>query len=232
MIEEGKIRVQLNFLGPHIKKEDIAKILSPKSKGEEEIFDFHRGALESFIELPLTSLSEEILERYVEVTDGIHTPILPAFERLLKPLKSAKRNYCLGDYTATIASCGIVGEMLAILIWQANELTIKGRPITEAIEKDLFGRSYENLGQTGRLRILKAFEFISELQHQKFVTILNSRRPYMHLWTADFQNERRDALTTYKTSSELIVEITGIGIADAGTAKINPLLIKFLKEQS
>ncbi len=226
------ITVQINFFGPYIKKEEIPKILDPKLGGK--IYSFQRDLLQLFFGLPFSALSLEILERYVEVTaEDSHTAIVPhtkeIFERLLKPLKAAKKNYCLGDYPSTIASCGIVGEMLAILLWKINDVRLKGQPITEEDEKGLFGSTFEKLGQDRRLKILKTFGHINEVQHENFMAIKSSRRPYLHLWSVDLKNERKDALDTFKKAFQLFKEVTGIGLAGAGKVKVNPLLIKLFE---
>lgn len=38
-----------------------------------------------------------------------------------------------------------------------------------------------------------------------------------------------DALDVFKKSFQLFKEITGIGLADAGTVKVNPLLMKLFE---
>lgn len=228
----GKIIVQINFFGPYIKKEEISKILDPKFA--DTIFEHQRDLFNWFFELPLSALSEQILERYVEATtEESHTAVVPhtkeIFERLLKPLRSAKKCYCLGDYAATIALCGTVGEMLAILLWKINDVRLKGNPITEQDEIGIFGSSFENLNQDKRLKILKTFGHITEAQLTNFDVIRKSRKPYLHLWTTDLKNEQADSLDAFKKSFQLFKEITGIGLADAGTVKVNPLLMKLFE---
>jgi len=88
------ITVQINFFGPYLKKEDIPKILDPKFS--DTVLQLERDLFNWFFELPLSALSNEILERYVEATtEDSHTAIIPytkeIFERLLKPLRSAKK---------------------------------------------------------------------------------------------------------------------------------------------
>lgn len=228
------ITVQINFFGPFLKKEDIPKILDPKFS--DTILQHERDLFNWFFELPLSALSNKILERYVEATtDDSHTAIVPhtkeIFERLLKPLRSAKKCYCLGDYAATIALCGTVGEMLAILLWKINDVRLKGNPITEQDENGIFGSSFENLGQDKRLKILKTFGHITETQRDNFDIIRKSRKPYLHLWTTDLKNEQADSLDVFKKSFQLFKEVTGIGLADAGTVKVNPLLMKLFENQ-
>lgn len=228
----NKIIVKFNFFGPYLKKEDIPKILD--SKFTNAIFQHQRELFSQFFKLPLSALSKEILERYAEATtEESHTAIVPhtkeISERLLKPLHSAKKCYCLGDYAATIALCGMVGEMLAILLWKINEVRLKGNLITEQDEIGIFGSSFENLGQDKRLKVLKTFGHITETQLSNFDTIRRSRKPYLHLWTTDLKNEQTDALDVFKKSFQLFKEITGIGLADAQTVKVNPLLMKLFE---
>jgi len=233
------IRAQINFFGPYIKKEDILKILDPKAKGTlydiGPLYDLERNQLELFFDLPSVAISKEILKRYIEATEESHIAIVPhteeIFERLLRPLKSAKKNYCLGDYSSTIASCGIVGEMLAILIWKMNAIKLRGQQMTEKDEIGLFGRSFERLGQERKLDILITFGQINEIQYNNLNTIRNNRRPYLHWWSANLKNEKKDALDTLKKSFQLFKEVTDIGLADAGTVKVSHLLLKFLNSQ-
>ncbi|PIT87070.1 MAG: hypothetical protein COU31_04840 [Candidatus Magasanikbacteria bacterium CG10_big_fil_rev_8_21_14_0_10_40_10] len=231
----NKILVQINFFGPFLKNEDVSKILAGQTFEEKNnLPDFKRELISSFFDLPAISLSEEMLKSYIEATtEESHMSITPhtkeIYERLLKPLKSAKKNYCLGEYSATIALCGVVGEMLAILLWKMNDVRLKGSAITEDQEKGLFGRTFEKLGQEKRLEILKTFGHTNNEQHQVFKNIKDSRNHYLHLWILDSTNEKSIALETLKKSFILFKEITGIGLADAGSVKVNPLLLKLFK---
>lgn len=228
------IIVRFNFFGPHIKKEDVSRILNNKSSDTDTLR--HRSLLKSFFGLPSEALSEEILNRYIAATmvEG-NSFLVPhtkeIFERLLKPLRNAKKGYCLGDYVSTIALCGVVGEMMAILLWKINDARLKGGPITERQEVGIFGSSFENLGQYKRLRILETFGHIPEVQFDNFDAIRKSRKPYLHLWTADLKNEQSVALEVYKKAFQLFNEVTGIGLADARSVTINPLLLRFLDNQ-
>jgi len=223
------ITVQINFFGPYVKKNEIPKILN--SKLERTICAFKRDLLERFFELPSSALSPEILERYIEVTTrDLHISIAPYTEvisgRLLKPLKAAKKHYCLGDYSSTIACCGIVAEMLTILLWKIHETRLQGQAITETHEKGLFGRKFEKLEQERRLKVLRTFGYTNNVQHDMFMAIKNNRNEYLHLWSVDLKNQRNDSLDTFKKAFRLFKEITGIGITDASTVRVNPLLIK------
>jgi hypothetical protein len=235
MKQNKLIKVQINYFGPHVDLEDIANIFNPDiAQGERN--NIQVTLLESFFELPINALSHEILRRYVEVSSAyFHMPIVPhtekIFERLLKPLKSAKRNYSLGDYIATVSTCGIVGEMLTILIWKINEIKLNNKPLSKNMEKVIFGHSFEErLSQDRRLKILKTFGLINERQYQELDSIRGIRNRYLHSWEEKILNEKKDAFNSLKYSFGIFRDITGIGIGDEpGTVKVDPKLLKLFQ---
>ncbi|TSD02022.1 MAG: Uncharacterized protein Athens071425_176 [Parcubacteria group bacterium Athens0714_25] len=231
--EQNRIEIQLNFFGPFLEDSDLSKILDLKVAGFKEEFD--RDLLISFFNLPIEALSREIVGRYIEVTTKeTHTAIVPhterLFERLLKPLRSAKKNYCLGEYSATIALCGTVAEMLALLLWEINEVRLRGQVIKKNEEKGLFGKNFDDLNHARRLNVLKTFGFISDDQFQKFEQIRKKRNSYLHSWTVNLSNEKQDALNSFKLIFQLFMEITEIGLADAGTVRVNPKILKLFND--
>jgi hypothetical protein len=231
--EQNRIEIQLNFFGPFLEDSDLSKILDLKVTGFKEEFD--RDLLISFFNLPVEALSEDIIKRYIEVTTKeTHTAIVPhterLFERLLKPLRSAKKNYCLGEYSATIALCGAVAEMLVLLLWEINEVRLKGQIIGKNEERGLFGKNFDDLNHARRLNVLKTFGFISDDQFRKFEQVRKKRNSYLHSWTVNLSNEKQDALNSFKLIFQLFMEITEIGLADAGTVRVNPKILKLFKD--
>jgi len=104
------------------------------------------------LDLSPETLPRAALERYVEIsTADYYIPIFPVtdkmFERLLLPLKSAKRCFSLGEYLATIELCAHVGEMLATLVWQMTQVRLNDKALDEKLESLLFGRPFESQGQ-------------------------------------------------------------------------------------
>ncbi len=223
------VTVQPNPFGPFIGKSDIPAIRDRK-KSDKKI-QFERQLLEAFFDLPLVAISEKILNRYVEATTKkIHIAVAPHTERiyarLLKPLRSAKKSYCLGDYGSTIALCGTAGEMLAIFIWKINEIKLNGRQMNKTDEEGLFGRRVEMLSQKKRLEVLKTFRMIDGKQLEKFEEIKNIRRQHLHFWDASVRGEKGEALKVLKKCLQLFKEITGIGFAEGGKVKIDPKMLK------
>ena len=104
----------------------------------------------------------------------------PADERILDklvwPLLHAKGSYILGNYLGTISLCGMVSEMLAILIFEVAEPEINGARMTEAAQRELFGSSFEKLGQERRVSILHAYGLIDDALKTSFDRIRTTRR--------------------------------------------------------
>jgi hypothetical protein len=237
---DGTIKVQLNFFGPHIDKEDIPHLITLTSQSPSDVnqrMTFQKSSLESFFGLPLIALSAQILERYAEVSSAdFHMPIVPHTERIFsnlsKPLKSAKVNYSLGDYLSVIASCGIVGEMLTILIWRINDIKINNKLLCEDDEKNLFGYPFERLSQDRKLNVLRTFNQITQKQVNDFHEIRKSRNRYLHSWEKEIVGEKDDAFEAIKRAFRLFREVTGIGISDTpGKITVNPLLVKLFKQE-
>ena len=105
----------------------------------------------------------------------------PADERILEklvwPLLHAKGSYMLGNYLGTISLCGMVAEMLAILIFEVAQPNLNGQGITERLQRDLFGGSFEKLGQQRRVTILHACDVINDELKDSFDRIRDNPAP-------------------------------------------------------
>jgi hypothetical protein len=227
------IKVNLNYLGIPLGREQIDLLQSEQS---EQLLEFERMHLDHFFDLPVKHLARDVLERYCEVSDPeLYTLILPVsdklFERLLSPLKSAKKCFCLGEYIATIELAAHVAEMLALLLWQITPVSRDGTRITIEFEKGLWGRRFEKLGQEHRVSVLAAFNAISKRQAELFDKIRKTRVRYFHLWSTSSENIHADSLTCFRNAAELVKEVFQIELSDSkrGAIKINPLLSAYLK---
>jgi hypothetical protein len=166
----------------------------------------------------------------------MYAPILPhsskLFERLISPLKSAKRCYCLGEYLATIELSAHVGEMLTQLTWQITPIVHNQSRVTAEFEKGILGREFEKLGQDRRINVLKTFGAISESQANQFDDLRKRRVRFFHLWSTGVEDVQSDARRCYKIALLLTQEILQIGISphEPGRVTINPLLSAFLHD--
>lgn len=224
-----KIQVTLNQLGIPLDRGEIPALL--QGKGSKT------GLVESVIGLPLQHLPGEILERYCDLsTPELYTPILPysekLHERLISPLRSAKRCYCFGEFLATIELCSHIGEMLAQLVWQITPITHNQGPVTEEFEKGLFGSTFEKLGQNRRIQVLKTFGAITPDQAIMFEDLRIKRVRYFHKWSAGTESSQSDAADCFKAALTLAKEIMQIGISpdERGTLVLNPLVASYLNK--
>ena len=120
---------------------------------------------------------ETIVARYREIsTEPVRLFLAPAEQRLLDklvwPLRHAKASYMVGNYLATIALCGMVAEMVALLLWEIADPQINARPMSKEDEKALFGSEFERLGQGRRVGVLSAYNIVAPDVRQHFEQIL------------------------------------------------------------
>src|SRR6266487_2906542 len=87
-----------------------------------------------------------LIARYREISrEDVRLSIVPIEERisdkLVAPLRHAKASYMVGNFLATLALCGMVAEMLALLLWEMTEIPINRQRMTSQEEENLFGRT-------------------------------------------------------------------------------------------
>ena len=133
-----------------------------------------------------TSL-ETIKVRYKEITEAETEKLLYApaeepriLDRMIWPLRYAKTCYIIGNYTGTIALCGIVAEMVAILTFEMSEIKLNNQPMSAGVQNKIFSKTFEKLGQYRRIKVLEGFECIGEELKQQFETIRLKRNKYLH----------------------------------------------------
>ncbi len=129
--------------------------------------------------------SASLVERYKRIsTEPVCLFAAPAepriLEKLIWPLRHAKASYVVGNNLAVVALCGMISEMVALLLWQLAEANLSGRPMTPEDEAALFGSSFEKLGQERRVRILAVYGIVVPKVVDMFATIRLTRRKYLH----------------------------------------------------
>ena len=134
-----------------------------------------------------------LVARYCEIgTEPVRLVAAPAEERILDkliwPLRHAKASYMVGNYLAVIALCGMVAEMVALLLWEVSVVQLNGRLLSDDDEKALFGTTFERLGQERRIQVLTVYGLINQETRGRFNTPKEIRRRYLHLWSRDHEN--------------------------------------------
>src|SRR3989338_7893611 len=95
------IQAHISLFGawdPQFTAEDVFS----RKPGTEIIADL----IELMLEIKGESLTLEIIQRFADLSPAdVYIPVVPAEEkfidRLVRPLKSAKRTFCFGDFLAT-----------------------------------------------------------------------------------------------------------------------------------
>ena len=176
--------------------------------------------------------AQSLVERYKRISTGPRLFAAPAepkiLEKLVWPLHHAKASYIVGNNLSVVALCGMVAEMVAVLLWQLAEPELNGQAMAEEAENALLGRPFEKLGQDRRVRILKAYGIIASDVARDFDTIRLTRRQYLHFWSHDHGRLPEDAVRCFHAAIRLVIKAIGQDFSD-GKLMLNPALVKYLE---
>jgi hypothetical protein len=176
-----------------------------------------------------------LIGRYREI--GNESPALVAapaekqiLDKLVSPLRHAKGSYMLGNYLGTISLCGMVSEMLAILLFDISEIYVNGAPMTEATQAALFGSRFERLGQERRVKILHGYGLIDDGVKASFDLVRTKRARYLHHWSQEHHTLAKDARECYHAAFGVFVFVLGQDVRD-GMLIFRPQFVKYLQRQ-
>ncbi len=180
--------------------------------------------------------TQSLVDRYKEISvEPVRLTAAPAEERILTklvwPLRHAKACYMIGNYLGTISLCGMVGEMVAILLFEISNISINGRPLDKNDQVGLFGSEFEKLGQERRIGVLRSYNLIDDLLKANFDLIRTKRRRYLHIYSQDHANLPSDAIEVFKAAVAVVVKAIGQDIQD-GKIILNPALVGYLEEHN
>lgn len=223
-------QAQINYFGALIKSADIDGVLDPQNKSQE----LTRELIENTLGLINGGLQREILERYVEITsEDSFLNIVPisdiVFARIVKPLRSSIRTYCLEEYESCLATSGLVCEMLSILIWEINSFSINGEELDVIGEKVFFGKPVAQLSQDRRLKVLNRLGMINDNNYRLFNTVRRSRNHILHDWSpVDNTEVKSEARQAHLNSMKIFIDLVDMKIDQGKITNVNPLLLKYI----
>ncbi|WP_319408815.1 hypothetical protein [uncultured Desulfosarcina sp.] len=227
MPDEKQIQVFLNPLQFHEVDEPWASI-DEKELSPTDILNF--------ICIPgIGSDTESLIQRYKEISiEKIKLIAAPYEQRILDklvwPLRNAKAAYMCGNYLSTIALCGMVTEMVAILLFEISGFQLNNKPMSDKDQNSVFGRKFEKLGQMRRVSILAAYSIIDSDILSAFESIRIVRNRYLHLWSQDHDQLPIDAVQSYKSAVQIVVAAIGQNIKE-GKLILNQNFVKYLKRK-
>jgi hypothetical protein len=175
----------------------------------------------------------EIVERYRRIsTKSADILAAPAetkiLQKLIWPLRHAKTAYMLGNYLGTIAMCGLVAEMVAILLYEISDFGINSRKLGQKEQEAMFGRSFEKLGQDRRVDVLSACGVIDGVMKTNFDVVRTKRKRYLHLWSEKHEQLPKDAVAVYNATVSLVAKVLGQDFRN-GKLLLNPALVAYLR---
>jgi len=173
--------------------------------------------------------SENLAKRCQEINEvGPKIVMAPMEERILEkliwPLRHAKAAYIFANYLGAISHCGMVSEMVAILLFDLSEIKVGSKKLEKKLQKEIFGSPFESLGQERRVQVLYSFDLIDESLKKQFDLIRTTRRSYLHLWSQDHSQLPEDAKKVFKAAGLIVTKVIGQEIKDGKFVLSNALL--------
>jgi hypothetical protein len=173
-------------------------------------------------------------QRYTQVSNqSSELHIVPLHDAIMhhvvRPLKEAKQCYVLGMPVACIAQAGLVGEMVALWRFRMLQPQIDGRALDEALQKLVFGREFNKLGQEERIRVLRAIDQIEDETVQAFGELRSLRRQYLHFMVDEQKDIDADARRALGYANTLVVKTLSVSDQD-GKLVLPPKVLRYIQD--
>lgn len=178
---------------------------------------------------------EVFVDRYRELA-AVDDPISMApaestiLEKLIWPVRQAKGSYALGNYLGCIALCGMVGEMVSILLWDISKVSFRGGLMTKEDQRAILGRTFEQLGQQRRIQVLRGFNLIDDNAKEALDNLRTIRSKYLHLLSQPHTQVALDAKQAFKDTLHVVAVVVGQTFTD-GTVVLRADLMAYLTER-
>jgi hypothetical protein len=181
-------------------------------------------------EQPVTAIKERYQELFSPDLDLL---VVPANNRILDkivwPLKSAKRAYCLADFHGCIATAGYVAEMGVVFLYDLGKDTWEFGRLSRKQKKLLQDRTFERAGQVDRIKILRRLRAIPQQFAEDAYIVSRLRNEYLHSLTKEHTDIRGDARTAYGAAFRLVNQLVGLPLGEAGALTLPTHLARYLR---
>lgn len=180
---------------------------------------------------------ERVVSRYHELHRGTLLKGVPSVdfidEKVIEPLQQAQSSYMMRNFLATIALCGVVGEMLTNLAWKVYKpfVRINGQEVTDQLEVGLFRSRLEDRTQAERMTILLNLNVIQQSSFDKFKRVMHVRNDYIHFMkvTSTVETQKKQAKELFQLVQELACEIIGQDFSQYGQLQLSQGMFDFLR---
>ena len=171
------------------------------------------------------SAMEAFRKRYAEVSKydqhlrfAVAEPKIS--ENLYGPLRQGKMNYVLGNYASSITLCGIVAEMIALLVF----ILLK-KPSKTKLKR------FQKKRQHDRIKILRDARLINRQSEDDFNRIKGARNSLLHRWRTPDERIAKTAVEIYAATARLAFDTIFVREFRSGKAILPPALMEYLEEE-
>jgi len=238
----AKLLININRLVGFIANIDAVLdfIKNPKENTDE--FDIDKHTITQIIEwfrIDRSLINSEMLERYnkmssneLNITFTLAEPEIIE-QRIVTPLVAAKRNACTGDFLASIALSGLVGEMLTVLVWEINSDTRRSKDGALLEDKSILITNFDKIQQSLRVNIIEAFGYINLEEAKIFRDLSSLRNQVLHRWTDSYSKDEIEkiAINVFSCATLLVKKIIQLELADSSSVKINPKVLNYISSK-
>lgn len=119
------------------------------------------------------------------------------FEKIVWPLKNAKLLYMLNSHIGTISLCGLICEMMVLLIYEIYLIKNSALKIDDKI------KSFEKVSQSERIKKLQHIKIYEDILDD-FSYIRKVRNDYIHGFYIEYNNIKNDAKNVYMRTHKIL----------------------------
>ena len=152
-------------------------------------------------------------------------------EKLVWPLRKAKQAFILSDFLGCIALCGMACEMAMIFLFELAAIQATGKPLSTKQQKQIFGHTFEKLGQEERVKALREAKSLDEELAKDADAVRKIRRQYLHFLSKSYSRIEKDAEDAYKASFRVVKSLVDLPISNEGKVLIPEHLTNYLKKK-
>jgi hypothetical protein len=199
---------------------------------EQSFYEFLNGPRQYHRDLT------KFIERYRQITAAereVPFRIVPGepriVGRLLLPLRHAKASFVVGNLLGTIALCGMVAEMAAILTLELSawDPALKDAAAIVTAEAKKRKPEFADLGQATRVRLLKDHGLIDDRQFNWFGNVRGARRLQLHFLDQKPPTEAQ-TLSIYSAARGVFATTIGNDYRSGESLGLKPSLTAMLSD--
>lgn len=183
-----------------------------------------------------TPTLDEMKSNYARISENAtRLFIIPAetmiLSKIIRPLRHALGYFMIGNFLESIAISGMVCEMAAVFLFQINEITVKGEPVSNDDEANRNLIKFEKMRQWERTSKLLEWGLIDKDVKDKFDFVSEKRNEYLHRLSKNDNDIETNAKHVFDKTLDIILYVTGLRIGKPGRAVLNQKVLDYLRKK-